>query len=339
MRISLLDRANTRTGQDDASALRAVVERAVHAESLGFHRFLVAEHHGVPGIAGSAPTVLAAAVGQATSTIRVGTAGIMLPDHVPFVVAEQVAVLASLFPGRVDIGIGSSVGFTPAVRRALRQDEDATVARDGYLTALDDVLGYVRGSAAGTAVTEVTMRPQLQDAAGELGGQEELRGLGLFLLSGGSPETLEAAAERGLGVILGGPSVTGESREIQTLADGASPVASVPVAVAATREAARDLVLPEVWAKVLSRSTGSFEPLRPVGELDERELTAQQRRRIDRELANTVYGTPDEVEAELTGLKERGFTEVLATGGMSDPGGQRTSDGLLAGVVGRLRDK
>lgn len=330
MRISLLDRANTRAGQDDASALRAVVDRARHAESLGLHRFLVAEHHGVPGIAGSAPTVLTAAVGQATSTIRIGTAGIMLPDHVPFVVAEQVAVLASLYPGRVDIGIGSSVGFTPAVRRALRQDEDASVARDGYLTALDSLLGYLRGTA------EVTMRPELQDAQGGAG---ELQDLGLFLLSGGSPETMQTAAERGLGVILGGPAVTGDPQDIQSMVEGSSPVASVPVAVAATPEAARDLVLPEVWAQVLSRSTGSFEPLRPVDDLDEGALTAQQRRRIDRGLANTIHGTPDEVEAALTTLKERGFTEVLATGGMSDPGGQRSSDELLAGLARRLCDK
>jgi luciferase family oxidoreductase group 1 len=315
MRISLLDRANTIAGRSDAASLGAVVDRARRTEELGYHRFLVAEHHGVPGIAGSAPIVLAAAIGQATSTIRVGTAGIMLPDHVPFVVAEQVAVLASLFPGRVDVGLGSSVGFTPAVRRALRQSEDAASARDGYLEALDEMLGYLRGTA------EVTMRPELSERTDQPG---------VFLLSGGSPSTVQAATERGLGLILGGPATRDAA-----MGDAGTepPIVSVSVAVAASREAARDLVLPEVWAQVLSRSTGSFEPLRPVADLDESELTAQQRRRISKGLENTIYGTPEEVESELSRFEARGIPELLVTGGMSDEAGQRRSDEILAELV------
>ncbi|MDN5723329.1 MsnO8 family LLM class oxidoreductase [Corynebacterium sp.] len=324
MRISLLDRANTLAGRtgaprraehSDAASLRAVVDRARRAEDLGYHRFLVAEHNGVPGIAGSAPSVLTAAVGQATSTIRIGTAGIMLPDHVPFVVAEQVAVLAALFPGRVDIGFGSSVGFTPAVRKALRQDEDAAQAREGYLEALDEVLGYLRGAA------EVTLRPDVSAA------QEKP---GVFLLSGGSPSTVQAAAERGLGLILGGPG----TQDAGTDATTEAPIVSATVAVAASREAARDLVLPEVWAQVMSRSTGVFEPLSPVGELDEVRLTGQQRRRIQQGVQRAIYGTQEEVAAVLGGLESQGFPEILVTGGMSDVAGQRNSDELLSELVG-----
>ena len=99
-RFSFLDRSRTREGHDGPQALRDSVQLARTVEALGYHRFWVSEHHSVPGVAGSAPTVLAAAVAAATSAIRVGTGGVMLPNHRPLVVAEQFGVLASLFPGR-----------------------------------------------------------------------------------------------------------------------------------------------------------------------------------------------------------------------------------------------
>lgn len=306
MRYSLLDRANTVEGSTDAEAVRAVVGRAEHAEELGYHRFLVAEHHAVPGIAGSAPGILAAAVGQATDTIRIGTAGIMVPDHAPIDVAEQAAVLESLFPGRVDIGLGSSPGFTPAVRQALRQPEDAGEARADFVADLREVVRYLRGE------TPVTLRPTVDNPPS------------LFLLTGGSPRSLETARELGLGIILGGPG--------PAYVEGS--VVSCQIAVAESREEARDLVLPEVWAQVLSRSTGQFMPLQPVEALDEAELTDQQWRRIARGLEATIYGGPDEVTAAVTALVERtGATEILVTGGSSDPDGQARSDGMLAEIL------
>lgn len=309
MRYSILDRANVVSGATDTEALRRVVDRARVAEELGYHRFLVAEHHGVPGIAGSAPAVLAAAVGQATSTVRVGTAGIMVLDHAPVVVAEQAAVLQALFPGRVDIGLGASVGFTPAVRRALRQPEDAGEAREGFAAALREVVGYLRGR------SEVTLRPWVDEPPA------------LHLLTGGSRRSLDLAGELHLGVVLGGP---GPAR-----VDGA--VVSCQVAVADSREEARDLVLPEVWAQVMARTTGRFMPLQPVGELDEADLTAQQRRRVTRGLEATIHGTPDEVAAEVAALARRtGASELLVTGGASDRAGQARSDGLLAGILPKI---
>lgn len=306
MRLSLLDRANTVEGTGDGDALRRVVDRAVAAEELGYRRIFVAEHHGVPGIAGSAPGILAAAIGQATTVLRVGTAGIMVPDHAPIVVAEHAAVLESLYPGRVDIGLGSSVGFTAAVRRALGQDEDAAVAGDGYLGDVDEILSYLRADA------DVTLRPAL-DSLPEL-----------YLLTGGSPETLGAAERRGMGVIIGG--------RLDKWAPGA--IVSATVAVAGSEEDARDLVLPEIWAQVLARSTGSFEALRPVGELDEAALTAQQRRRVSAGLDRAIYGTADDVAGKLREVAQRtGADELLVSGGMSDVDGQRRSDAMLAELV------
>lgn len=142
-RFSFLDRSRTREGHDGPQALRDTVALAGTVEALGYHRFWVSEHHSVPGVAGSAPTVLAAAVAAATSTIRVGTGGVMLPNHQPFVVAEQFGVLASLFPGRIDMGLGRSAGFTDGIRRALGRDKQDAGAFAGQLAEL---LGWLDGT-------------------------------------------------------------------------------------------------------------------------------------------------------------------------------------------------
>ena len=128
-RFSVLDRSPVRRPGSAAQALRDTVASAVALERLGYHRIWVSEHHSVPGVAGSAPTVLAAAVAAATSRIRVGTGGVMLPNHRPLVVAEQFGVLEALYPGRIDLGLGRSVGFTAGVRAALGQGKEAA---DGF---------------------------------------------------------------------------------------------------------------------------------------------------------------------------------------------------------------
>src|SRR5690349_14492637 len=151
-RFSVLDRSRVREGHTAAQALRDTVALAQEAERLGYHRFWVSEHHGVPGVAGSAPTVLAAAVAGATRTIRVGTGGVMLPNHQPLVVAEQFGVLESLYPGRIDMGLGRSVGFTDGVRKALGRDRHAAA---DFAAQLAELLGWFDG----TSPTGVRARP------------------------------------------------------------------------------------------------------------------------------------------------------------------------------------
>ena len=148
--LSLLDRTRTRTGSDDAAALRGTLDRAARAEQLGYDRFWVAEHHGVPGVAGASPAVLLAALAGRTSSIRLGSAGVMLPHHQPLVVAEQFATLTALAPGRVDLGVGRSPGFTAPVRRALRSDLVRDFAGD---------LAELRDHLAGTAAVTAHPRP------------------------------------------------------------------------------------------------------------------------------------------------------------------------------------
>ncbi len=294
----------------------------------GFSRFFVAEHHGVPGIAGSAPTVLAAAVAAQTSSIRVGTAGIMLPAHQPVVAAEQIAVLEALFPGRIDAGIGNSVGFTQPVRDALRQGDPAEL-KAAFPADVAELLTYLRGEA------EITARPANVGATP------------VWLLAGF--KSVLTAAQLGVNVIVGGPSLFDLGAQRGDCASGGAKrhpyleryreihpagqaIVSADIAVAETREAARELLMPQIVAGVLSRTTGSFDALNL--QASSVRLTARQRARVDESLAMSIFGSPEQVRDELGQLCEFcGVDEVLVTGGMADIAGQRHSEELLAEMM------
>src|SRR5829696_6917663 len=119
--LSLLDLAPIPQGSTAAEALRSSLDLAQHAERWNFNRFWLAEHHGMPGIASAATSVVMAHIAGGTSTIRVGAGGIMLPNHSPLVIAEQFGTLASLFPGRIDLGVGRAPGTDQVTFRALRR--------------------------------------------------------------------------------------------------------------------------------------------------------------------------------------------------------------------------
>src|SRR5690242_1052642 len=121
--LSVLDLAPIVEGGDAAQALRNSLDLARHAERLGYRRFWLAEHHGMPGIASAATSVVIAHVAGGTSTIRVGAGGIMLPNHSPLVIAEQFGTLAALHPGRIDLGLGRAPGSDQIVSRALRRTD------------------------------------------------------------------------------------------------------------------------------------------------------------------------------------------------------------------------
>ncbi|WP_246080735.1 MsnO8 family LLM class oxidoreductase [Modestobacter altitudinis] len=323
-RLSLLDRARTRVGEPDTAALTGVVERAVAAERLGYARFWVAEHHGVPGIAGSAPAVLLAAVAGRTATIRLGSAGVMLPHHQPLVVAEQFATVSAFAPGRVDLGLGRSPGFTPPVRRALRETE-----RD-FAADLAELRGYLTGTA------EITLHPQ---PAGPVP---------LHVLATG--RGLQVAAELGLPVVVGGPllGVAGDPgpgraaladyrRRYQPSAQQPEPrvAISLDVLVADTAAEAADLLLPEAWAMAQARTTGAFPPLEPVAALRGRTPTARQQQYLEQTAAGAVAGTPTQVASRLAELVERtGAAELVAAGSTFDRAALAASDAALAELAG-----
>ncbi len=138
--LSVLDLAPIPAGGTAAEALRATIALARETERLGFTRFWVAEHHGMPGVASSSPPVLIAHIADATSRIRVGSGGVMLPNHTSLVVAEQFGMLEALHPGRIDLGIGRAPGTDQATAAALRHG-----GPDEFPRQLTDLLGFFTG--------------------------------------------------------------------------------------------------------------------------------------------------------------------------------------------------
>ncbi|MHA7987743.1 LLM class flavin-dependent oxidoreductase [Rathayibacter sp. CAU 1779] len=142
--LNVLDLATRGAGASNADAVAGSIRLAQVAESLGFHRFWVAEHHGMPAVASSAPAVLIAGIAARTERIRVGSGGVMLPNHAPLVVAEQFGTLRALYGDRIDLGIGRAPGTDPATAAALRRSPDALGAED-FPQQLLDLLGFFTG--------------------------------------------------------------------------------------------------------------------------------------------------------------------------------------------------
>jgi luciferase family oxidoreductase group 1 len=146
--LSVLDLAPVAAGASPGEALRHTTELARRTEELGYQRFWVAEHHNMPAIASSAPAVLIAHLAAATSTIRVGSGGVMLPNHAPLVVAEQFGTLEALHPGRIDLGIGRAPGTDQATALALRRTVEGLSA-EGFPQELGDLINYFTGDRPG----------------------------------------------------------------------------------------------------------------------------------------------------------------------------------------------
>ncbi|CAJ59409.1 MULTISPECIES: LLM class flavin-dependent oxidoreductase [Frankia] len=142
--LSVLDLVPVGTGTTPTDAVRGSLELARHAERLGFIRYWLAEHHGMPGIASSATAILIGQVAAATGTIRVGSGGVMLPNHAPLAVAEQFGTLGALFPGRIDLGIGRAPGTDPATARALRRTA-GLLAVDDFPEQLAELTTFLAG--------------------------------------------------------------------------------------------------------------------------------------------------------------------------------------------------
>lgn len=321
MRLSLLDRSRTRHGHPLAAALGHSVERAVAVERLGYERFWVAEHHAVPGIASGSPAVLLAAAGARTRRIRLGSGGVMLPNHRPLVVAEQFLMLEALHPGRIDLGLGRSLGFTAPVREALGRPE---VSPESFEEEVAQVRGYLEGTAPVTAHPAGTAPPRM------------------FLLATGSG--LDTAAALGLPVVIGGPILDSPDLEEHLAryrrrfrphrADGPEVIVSTDVLIADTEQEARDLALPEVWAMARSRTTGLFEQLEPAERIRARQWSRKEAERVENGLAGTAAGTAGAVRRRLEQLIERtGAGEILSSASTYDREALADSDARLAALL------
>ena len=151
--LSVLDLSPVRVGGTAADAFRNTLDLARHTERLGFKRFWVAEHHSLPGIASAATAVVIGHVAGGTSRIRVGSGGVMLPNHAPLVIAEQFGTLESLVPGRIDLGLGRAPGGDQRTARALRRHLGST--GDTFPQDLEELRGYFRPGGPGNGVHAV----------------------------------------------------------------------------------------------------------------------------------------------------------------------------------------
>jgi luciferase family oxidoreductase group 1 len=322
--LSILDRSHISQGSDAATALDQTIRRARQAETLGFRRFWVSEHHGVPGVAGAAPAVMLAAIGEQTTRIRLGSGGVMLPNHQPLIVAEQFGTLAALFPGRIDLGIGRSLGFTSAVRRALRVEH---YDLDRFAADLEELRSYLDGSAP------VLASPGAHAA------------LSVFILASGG--SAEVAARLGLPVVFGGPKLRDDAQgseivERYRAAFRPSSFATEPFVIlnahalaAETDAEAADLARSEAWAYVDAQTQGAFLPLEPPAAIRARQLTDRQQVRMDQMLAGTITGTADRVASTIADLVARtAADEVLLSGSAYDPATLLHSDELIARAFG-----
>ena len=145
MRLSVLDQSPIAEGMSGGQALRNSLELAQLADSLGYHRFWMAEHHATPALASASPEIMLAAIGRETRHIRIGTGGVMLPHYSPFKVAESFSMLAGLFPGRVDLGLGRAPGSDQLTAYALQQDR-RTRAQLEFPQQLAELMAYFDGS-------------------------------------------------------------------------------------------------------------------------------------------------------------------------------------------------
>lgn len=352
MRFSLLDRSRTRTGEPEAEALHDTLARAQRAEALGFHRFWTAEHHAVPGIASGAPALLLAAAGQRTERIRLGSGGVMLPQHTPLLVAEQFRMLEALHPGRIDLGAGRSLGFTAPVRRALRQE---AASPEEFAADLGELLSYLDGSAPVTA--RPVTGPVPVHVLATRSGLEIAARLGLPVVVGGplvlSSELPEALAEYRRAFRVEGAGVSGSEhcggrqrgawqgrgeRDVGGQ-DGDRPhvILSLDVFAADTVERAEELALPEAWAMAQSREVGAFPPLESPAAIREQAWPDRVRRRMEEHRAQTVIGTHAQTARRLERLvSAAGADELMTTASTFDTAAQADLDAAFAELAAGL---
>ncbi len=186
-RLSVLDQSPIAEGKTATDALRNTLDLARHCDALGYDRYWMAEHHASPGLAGAAPEAMIGPVALATSRIRVGSGGIMLPHYSPFKVAETFALLSALAPGRIDLGIGRAPGSDQRTAFALQRDRSRRMPVDDFPNNLAETIAYLDGTMPADHGFA-----SLQDTLPKGGGAPEV------WLLGSSPDSAIWAAEAGL---------------------------------------------------------------------------------------------------------------------------------------------
>ncbi|PIQ51132.1 MAG: LLM class flavin-dependent oxidoreductase [Comamonadaceae bacterium CG12_big_fil_rev_8_21_14_0_65_59_15] len=295
IKLSMLDLVAVREGGTVAQALAISLQTARHVESLGFTRYWLAEHHNMAGIASSATAVLVGHIAGGTQRIRVGSGGIMLPNHAPLVVAEAFGTLAELYPGRIDLGLGRAPGTDRATMRALRRDRVETeqdFPRD--VAELQRLLGPVE---PGQAI--VAMPGQNTNVP-------------IWLL-GSSLFSAQLAAERGLPYAFAAhfaPRLLHQAIDLYRNLFCPSSVLSKPYVIvgvpliAAPTDDEAEFLASSTYQRILGILTGERQRLQaPVKHFME-QLHPQERAAIGDFLAAAVIGGPDKVQSGLQALAQ-----------------------------------
>ncbi|QDX20286.1 LLM class flavin-dependent oxidoreductase [Pandoraea pnomenusa] len=322
--ISMLDLVPVRAGGTVAEALKQSTELAQHVERLGFTRFWLAEHHNMDGIASSATALLIGHIADKTSRIRVGSGGVMLPNHPPLVVAENFGTLAALYPGRIDLGLGRAPGADQATMRALRRDR---------LSNGDDFPEQVAELRALLAPAQPGQRLVATPGAGS--------DIPVWLL-GSSLFSAQLAAHLGLPYAFAShfaPRFLFDAirlyRELfrpSAVLDKPYVMVGVPVVAAPTDEEARFLATSS-QQKILALMRGQSLKLQPpVTDMDERWDPAEQHS-VEAFLGVAVVGGPERVKAGLSDLVERTQAdELMLVTDVYDPALRLRSCDIVAAV-------
>ena len=307
VRLSVLDTSPIVAGSTPREALRNTVDLAVLADDLGYHRYWVPEHHGMRGVASSAPAVLVGHLAGATRRLRVGAGGVLLPNHPPIVVAEQFGTLAALHPGRIDLGLGRAPGgpqaAVDAVRRSVRP----------FRELLDELRAYFAED----------VRPP---AVPVLGGNVP----SLWLL-GSSAASAALAAELGLPYAF--------AHHLNPELAVPAPLVSVSV-IAAEDDERAEWLAGSTRLKVLSRLRGNRILLPSPEDAAAYSYTDDDRAEIAARAGGVVVGGPEAVTKRLQALlDETGAEELMITTPLYHHEDRRRSYELVAAIAGRLRQR
>jgi luciferase family oxidoreductase group 1 len=332
LKLSVLDLAVVGEGSSPAAALANSTDLARTAEALGYHRYWVAEHHNMPGIASSSPAVLLAHLGAVTSTMRLGSGGVMLPNHAPLVVAEQFGMLEALHPGRIDLGIGRAPGTDPLTARALRRSADSLLGADDFPEQFSDLVRFFDGSfpddhpyRAITAVPGQGYRPAIwllgsSDYSAQVAGLLGLPFSFAHHFAGGNTLVALAAYRR-------------RFRPSETLAEP-YVMLGVNVVCAETEGRARWLAGPGALAFLRLRSGRPGRYPTPE-EAAEYNFTPSERHAIAGWTHSHVVGDPDQVVGQLRELADRtGADELMVTSMVHGHEDRVTSYRLVAEAAG-----
>ena len=327
-KFSLLDLVPVVEGGTVADALANAADLAAHAESLGYNRYWVAEHHGMTGIASAATAVVIAHVGAATKTIRIGAGGIMLPNHAPLQIAEQFGTLDALFPGRIDLGLGRAPGSDQRVARAIRRTLDSdpnafpndVVELQSYL-ADDGRTGIIATPGAGA-------KPELWILGSSTFGAQLAAMLGLpyAFASHFAPDALDMA-------------MAIYRRDFRPSAQLEKPyaMAGFNVFAADTREEAEYLASSQQQQFIALR-TGNPGKMKPPVRGYRESLPPMHAAMLDQVLSCTAIGTRDEVADGIAAfVKRTGVDEVMLTSAIHDHDARRHSIALAADAM-RVRE-